>query len=281
MTKQLHKLVNVLKIRDLEPDETVARELALFKISADGESRGEIMQFVEIFRGKVVDVDKRSVIVEVTGTDEKIEAFERMVRPFGLIEMVRTGEIAVSRGRGARPDHPTGTESALAARSSGESRERSRRASRRCAAVTIEIVAALAGSSPRPSSQRAGSSAAASAWNSPTATACAGGHRGGRARRGRWARTASTRPPQPVPGAGPRRSNAATTGGAARGAGPSGRRLQLRPERRRHARLVVSFHPALLVLPELSLLRNGGPRRLTLCTVVRPMPDESPPTRRT
>jgi acetolactate synthase-1/3 small subunit len=98
--KQLHKLINVIKIRDLEPDETVARELALFKISSDTESRPEIMQFTEIFRGKVIDVSKRAVTVEVTGTDDKIEAFEEMVRPFGLIEMVRTGEIAVSRGRG-------------------------------------------------------------------------------------------------------------------------------------------------------------------------------------
>jgi acetolactate synthase-1/3 small subunit len=101
VTKQLHKLVNVIKIRDLEPDETVARELALFKISSDGESRGEIMQFTDIFRGKVIDVSKRSVTVEITGTDDKIEAFERMIRPFGLIEMVRTGEVAVSRGRSA------------------------------------------------------------------------------------------------------------------------------------------------------------------------------------
>src|SRR3954462_7301931 len=100
VTKQLHKLVNVIKIRDLEPTETVARELALFKISADGASRGEVMQMVEIFRGKIIDVAKRSVIVEVTGSWEKIEAFERMVRPFGLIEMARTGEIAISRGRG-------------------------------------------------------------------------------------------------------------------------------------------------------------------------------------
>ena len=100
VTKQLHKLVNVIKIRDLEPTETVARELALFKISADGASRGEVMQVVEIFRGKIIDVAKRSVIVEVTGSWEKIEAFERMVRPFGLIEMARTGEIAISRGRG-------------------------------------------------------------------------------------------------------------------------------------------------------------------------------------
>ena len=98
--KQLHKLVNVIKIRDLEPPETVARELALFKIASDSESRAEIMQFTDIFRGKVIDVSKRSVTVEVTGTDDKIEAYEQMVRPFGLIEMVRTGEIAVSRGRG-------------------------------------------------------------------------------------------------------------------------------------------------------------------------------------
>ena len=100
VTKQLHKLVNVIKIRDLEPAETVARELALFKISADGASRGEVMQVVEIFRGKIIDVTRRSVIVEVTGTWEKVEAFERMVRPFGLVEMARTGEIAISRGRG-------------------------------------------------------------------------------------------------------------------------------------------------------------------------------------
>ena len=102
VTKQLHKLVNVIKIRDLEPDETISRELALFKIScSEGEARGQVMQFTDIFRGKVVDVSKRSVTVEVTGTDDKIEAFEEMVRPFGLIEMVRTGEIAVSRGRSA------------------------------------------------------------------------------------------------------------------------------------------------------------------------------------
>jgi acetolactate synthase-1/3 small subunit len=59
------------------------------------------MQYTDIFRGKVVDVSKRAVTVEITGTDDKIEAFEAMVRPFGLIEMVRTGEIAVARGRGA------------------------------------------------------------------------------------------------------------------------------------------------------------------------------------
>jgi acetolactate synthase-1/3 small subunit len=99
VTKQLHKLVNVLKIRDLEPGETVSRELALFKVTADGAARAEVLQMVEIFRGKIVDVTKRSVIVEVTGTHDKVEAFEKLVRPFGLIEMARTGEIAISRGR--------------------------------------------------------------------------------------------------------------------------------------------------------------------------------------
>ena len=99
VTKQLHKLVNVLKIRDLEPDETVARELAVFKLAVDGGARAEVMQICEIFRGKVVDVTRRSLTVEVTGTTEKIEAFERMVRPFGRVEMMRTGEIAIARGR--------------------------------------------------------------------------------------------------------------------------------------------------------------------------------------
>ena len=100
VTKQLHKLVNVLKIRDLEPEQTLARELALFKVSADGANRAEVMQICEIFRAKVVDVGRRSLVVEVTGTCDKVDAFEALVRPFGLIEMARTGEIAISRGRG-------------------------------------------------------------------------------------------------------------------------------------------------------------------------------------
>ena len=99
VTKQLHKLINVLKIRDLDPTETLARELALFKVSADGVSRAEVMQVCEIFRAKIVDVSKRTIVAEVTGTQEKIDAFERLVRPFGLVEMARTGEIAISRGR--------------------------------------------------------------------------------------------------------------------------------------------------------------------------------------
>jgi len=98
VTKQLHKLINVLKIRDMEPDETVTREMALFKVSAAIENRAEIVQFAEIFRAKIVDVSRKALIIEVTGSHEKIVAFEAMLRPHGLVEMVRTGEVALARG---------------------------------------------------------------------------------------------------------------------------------------------------------------------------------------
>jgi acetolactate synthase-1/3 small subunit len=99
VTKQLHKLVNVIKIRDMEPDATVAREMALFRINAAVENRGEIMQFAEIFDAKIVDVSRRTLTVEVTGSQDKIDSFERMVRPHGLIEMARTGEVAITKSR--------------------------------------------------------------------------------------------------------------------------------------------------------------------------------------
>jgi acetolactate synthase-1/3 small subunit len=98
VTKQLHKLVNVLKIRDMEPEDTIAREMALFKVTSAVESRAEIMQFAEIFRAKIVDVSRRTMTIEVTGSADKVEAFERMIRPHGLVEMVRTGEVAIARG---------------------------------------------------------------------------------------------------------------------------------------------------------------------------------------
>ena len=83
----------------MEPGKTIAREMALFKVSAPVESRAEIMQFAEIFRATIVDVSRRSLTIELTGGADKIEAFERMIRPHGLIEMVRTGEIAIVRAR--------------------------------------------------------------------------------------------------------------------------------------------------------------------------------------
>jgi acetolactate synthase-1/3 small subunit len=99
VTKQLHKLVNVIKIRDMEPDQRIAREMALFRVQAPVENRADIMQFAEIFKAKIVDVSRRSLTIEVTGSNEKIDAFERMIRPHGLIEMARTGEVAISRSR--------------------------------------------------------------------------------------------------------------------------------------------------------------------------------------
>ena len=99
VTKQLHKLVNVIKIRDMEPDSTVSREMALFRVSAPVESRAEIMQFAQIFRANIVDVSRRTLTIEVTGSQDKIDSFERMIRPHGLIEMARTGEVAIARSR--------------------------------------------------------------------------------------------------------------------------------------------------------------------------------------
>jgi acetolactate synthase-1/3 small subunit len=99
VTKQLHKLVNVIKIRDMEPDQTIAREMALFRVQASVENRAEIMQFAEIFGADIVDVSRRALTIEVTGSQDKIDSFERMIRPHGLIEMARTGEVAISRSR--------------------------------------------------------------------------------------------------------------------------------------------------------------------------------------
>lgn len=99
VTKQLHKLVNVIKIRDMEPDATVSREMAMFKVNASVENRAEILEFSQIFRAQIVDVSRRTMTIEVTGTADKIDAFERMVRPHGLIEMARTGEVAIARSR--------------------------------------------------------------------------------------------------------------------------------------------------------------------------------------
>ncbi|HSJ18268.1 MAG TPA: acetolactate synthase small subunit [Solirubrobacterales bacterium] len=99
VTKQLHKLVNVIKIRDMEPAQTIAREMALFRVQAAIDNRAEIMQFAEIFGAEIVDVSRRTLTIEVTGTQDKIDAFERMVRPHGLVEMARTGEVAITHSR--------------------------------------------------------------------------------------------------------------------------------------------------------------------------------------
>ena len=96
--KQLSKLINVIRVSELDPSESVERELALIKVSADKQTRSEIMQIVNIFRAKIIDVSHRSMIIEVTGDEEKIDAITQMLRQFGVKELVRTGKISLVRG---------------------------------------------------------------------------------------------------------------------------------------------------------------------------------------
>jgi acetolactate synthase-1/3 small subunit len=96
--KQLNKLINVIKVVDLPDENSVQRELVLVKVKADAKTRAEVIEIVEIFRGKIVDVGKGTVSVEVTGPGSKLRAFEDLLRPYGLSELVRTGTIAMPRG---------------------------------------------------------------------------------------------------------------------------------------------------------------------------------------
>ncbi|HOT07396.1 MAG: acetolactate synthase 3 regulatory subunit [Methanosaeta sp. PtaB.Bin039] len=96
--KQLSKLINVIRVSQLEPKESVERELAIIKVSANRENRPEIMQLVSIFRAKIIDVSPRSVIIEVTGDEEKVDAIERLLRQFGIKELARTGKVSMVRG---------------------------------------------------------------------------------------------------------------------------------------------------------------------------------------
>lgn len=98
VTKQLNKLIDVIKVSDLGPEESVGRDLALIKVAANPETRSEIMQIVDIFRARIVDVSPKSVIIEVTGDESKLNAIENLLRQFGIKEMVRTGKIAMNRG---------------------------------------------------------------------------------------------------------------------------------------------------------------------------------------
>ncbi|WP_292371622.1 MULTISPECIES: acetolactate synthase small subunit [unclassified Methanosarcina] len=98
VTKQLNKLVDVIKVSDIGGDEAVERELALIKVTADVNARTEIIQIADIFRARIVDVAPKSMTIEVTGDEAKIQAIEKLLRQFGIKEMVRTGKIALVRG---------------------------------------------------------------------------------------------------------------------------------------------------------------------------------------
>jgi acetolactate synthase-1/3 small subunit len=98
VTKQLNKLVNVLKIVELEPGAAVQRELVLVKVRADNETRSQIVEIVQLFRAKTVDVSPEAVTIEATGGSDKLEAMLKMLEPFGIKELVQSGTIAIGRG---------------------------------------------------------------------------------------------------------------------------------------------------------------------------------------
>lgn len=99
VVKQLEKLVDVISVRDISEAEHVDRELVLIKVKAEPTVRGEIMQIVDIFRARIVDIGHNSLIIECTGDEGKIKAIEKSLRPFGILELVRTGKIAMVRGQ--------------------------------------------------------------------------------------------------------------------------------------------------------------------------------------
>ncbi len=98
VTKQLHKLINVIKISDIPSEELVGRELVLIKVEVDPPDRAQIVEIADIFRAKIVDVANTTLTVEATGTKEKIHALEDLLKPYGIKELVRTGRIALTRG---------------------------------------------------------------------------------------------------------------------------------------------------------------------------------------
>ena len=94
----IYKLVNVLSVADVTSASTVSRSLALIKVEARDESRRRLMEIVRVFRARVVDLAPRSLIIELTGAEEKIRALVEVLRPFGIVEMVRTGQVVMTRG---------------------------------------------------------------------------------------------------------------------------------------------------------------------------------------
>lgn len=96
--KQLNKLISVIKVTDFTGQSHVERELVLIKVAVDERTRGEVVNIVDIFRGKIVDVSRKSYVIEVTGTEDKISALVELLKPIGIKEIVRTGKVALFRG---------------------------------------------------------------------------------------------------------------------------------------------------------------------------------------
>ncbi len=96
--KQLNKLVDVIKVSDLTNEETVDRQLLLIRVNADNSTRTEIIQLMDIFRARIVDIGRKSLMIEATGDETKIDAIIKSLQPFGIQELVKTGTISVVRG---------------------------------------------------------------------------------------------------------------------------------------------------------------------------------------
>ena len=101
VTKHLNKLIDVIKVSDISDQNIVSRELALIRVHANPQTRSEIMQVVDIFRANIVDVATDSIIVEVSGDEEKVDSLHELLKPFGIVEVMRTGTIALNRGMGS------------------------------------------------------------------------------------------------------------------------------------------------------------------------------------
>ncbi|MEM2915716.1 MAG: acetolactate synthase small subunit [Candidatus Bathyarchaeia archaeon] len=99
VTKQLHKLINVIKVSDLSPSDAVIRELALIKVNATPETRAQILEVVNIFRAKIVDVSRNTLTIEATGTEDKITALTDLLKTYGIKEVASTGRVALKRGK--------------------------------------------------------------------------------------------------------------------------------------------------------------------------------------
>jgi acetolactate synthase I/III small subunit len=104
VTKQLNKLVSVIKVTELEPDASVERELALIKVHTKPDERFQVLELAEIFRARVIDVARSTVTIEVSGPSAKVDAFCELLEPYGLVEMARTGRIALARGEAGIKD---------------------------------------------------------------------------------------------------------------------------------------------------------------------------------
>lgn len=104
--RQVHKLVPVVEVRELTPEERVDRELILIKVSAPANKRGEIRELAEIFRARIVDVSSDALIIEATGTPDKLDGLEANLRPYGIQELCRTGRISLERGAKRLPPNP-------------------------------------------------------------------------------------------------------------------------------------------------------------------------------